>query len=271
MLLSGVVRHGIFFLCASLLVEASSLGHCAALSPAADEIIQKAVVRAAKARSGSAPDYTYRKVNITEEFDAKGKIKQRKERVFQVYFRAGATYLKLLEVDGHRPAEADLKFQAETQSSMRQVFGQPANNGDNRENFLTPELVSRFDFSLVGQSMLNGRATYEIAFRPKVPEPPTHHVLDRLLRELSGTLWVDVEEYEVARADLQLGSEVDLLGGLIGCLRKLVYTMTRVRVAEGVWLHSSSSGDFEGRKLLDSMRIRMKSESTNFRLMAANR
>ena len=270
MLLSGIVSRGIFLLCGSLLVQVASLGHCAEAS-SADEIIEKAVARAAKARNGSAPDYTYRKVNVTEEFDGKGKIKQRKERVFQVYFRAGATYLKLLEVDGHKPAEADLKFQAETQSSMRQVFGQPANNGDNRENFLTPELAGRFDFSLVGQSMLNGRATYEIAFRPKVPEPPAHHVLDRLLREISGTLWVDAEEYEVARADLQLGAEVDLLGGLIGCLRKLAYTMTRVRVADGVWLHSSSFGDFEGRKLLDSMRIRMKSESTNFRLLAANR
>jgi hypothetical protein len=82
-------------------------------------------------------------------------------------------------------------------------------------------------------------------------------------------MWIDVDEFEVARADLQLGSEVDFLGGVIGCLRKLAYTITRTRVAEGVWLHSASAGDFEGRKLLDSMRIKTRSESTNFRLMAS--
>jgi hypothetical protein len=52
-------------------------------------------------------------------------------------------------------------------------------------------------------------------------------------------------------------------------LRKLAYSMTRIRVADGVWLHSFSSGNFEGRKLLEPLRIKMKSECTNFRLMAA--
>lgn len=244
----------------------------ATTSPSADVIIQKAVERASNTRlSTSRPGYTYTKVNITEELDGKGKVKQRKERVFQVYFRAGETCVKLLEVNGHPPAQADMKFQAETQSNVHQFLGQPASGGDNRENFLTPELAARFDYTLVGQCLVNGRATYQITFLPKSPEPPIRKILDRLLNHISGTLWIDAEEYEIARADLQLGSEVDFLGGLIGCLHKLAYSMTRVRVADGIWLHSVSCGDFEGRKLLDPMRIKMKSESTNFRLMAANK
>jgi hypothetical protein len=48
-------------------------------------------------------------------------------------------------------------------------------------------------------------------------------------------------------------------------LKKLAYTMTRTRVADGVWLSTFSSGDFEGRKLVDSLRIKTSSRSTNFR------
>jgi hypothetical protein len=53
------------------------------------------------------------------------------------------------------------------------------------------------------------------------------------LDRVSSTLWIDAEEFEIARADVQLGSEADILGGVIGCLRKLAYSITRVRLAEG--------------------------------------
>jgi hypothetical protein len=112
---------------------------------------------------------------------------------------------------------------------------------------------------------MNGRTAYEISFQPKNPAPPSHHVLDRLLDRLSGTIWIDAEEFEIARADIQLRSEVNLLGGVVGSLKKLAYTMTRTRVADGLWFNTSSSGDFEGRKLIDSMRIKTKSESRNFK------
>jgi hypothetical protein len=91
-------------------------------------------------------------------------------------------------------------------------------------------------------------------------------MVDRLLNQLSGTIWIDAEDFELARADIKLSSEVTFWGGVIGRLHKLAYTVTRVRIAEGVWVNSVSNGNFEGRKLLDSFRVRTKSESTNFKL-----
>jgi len=89
--------------------------------------------------------------------------------------------------------------------------------------------------------------------------------VDTLLNRISGSVWVDAEEYEIARAEVYLGSEVNLLGGVIGSLKKLAFTMTRSRIAEGLWFDTFSSGDFEGRKLLDSTRIRTRSQASNFR------
>jgi len=236
----------------------------------ANAIVARAVERAGHARAGqSCPAYTYTKVNVTEELDAKGKIKERKERVFQVNFSAGTTSVKLVEINGRAPAQSDVKFQAETQSNVHQFFGQPTTAGESHDAFLTSDVAAHFDFALVNECLVSGRRTYQVSFQPRTPEPPVHGVLDRVLNRISGTLWIDAEEFEIARADIQLGSEVDFLGGVIGCLRKLAYSMTRVRIAEGVWLHSFSSGDFEGRKLFEAMRIKTKSECSNFRLMAA--
>src|SRR2546426_7540998 len=254
----------------ALLLALSGLGiqvlH-AATGLSADDVVQKAVQRAQRSKAESfQPAYTYTKVTVTEELDSTGKVKELKEKLYEVSFRGGSTHVKLLEVNGRAPAGADLKKQTENEDSARVITGKSkSEKKDNRENILTPELVARFDFTLVGQAPINGRAAYEITFQPKIPEPAVHHLVGRLLNRISGTVWIDAEEFEIARADLHLRSEVNLLGGVIGSLKKLAYTMTRTRVADGVWFNTYSSGDFEGRKLIESMRIKTKSESRNFR------
>jgi hypothetical protein len=192
-------------------------------------------------------------------------MKERKEKVYQVNFRNGATYAKLVEVNGHAPAAGDLKKQAENESNAQQMTGSKSNRAENRENFLTPDIVSRFDFVLMGQTNFNGRATYQVAFQPKNPAPPGHHMIDRLLDRISGTVLIDAGEFEIARAEIHLGSEVNLLGGVVGSLKKLVYTMTCTRLDDGLWFKTSSFGDFEGRKLIDAMRIKTSSQAINFR------
>jgi hypothetical protein len=233
----------------------------------ADDVIRRAVVRAQKteARTGQAA-YTYTKLTITEELDGAGRLKERKEKVYRVFFQNGSTHLKLLTVNGRAPGAADIRKQSENDSNTRQIIGsKQGKTVENRDNFLTPEMVARFKFKLIDREEINGRTAYQIAFEPKQPNLPARRMLDRLLDRMSGTLWIDTEEFEMAQAKIHLGSEIDFLGGVIGSLKKLAYTMTRTRVGEGVWFNTSSSGDFEGRKLLDSMHIKTKSQSSNFR------
>jgi hypothetical protein len=229
--------------------------------------MQRAVSRSQQVHTGSAsPGYTCTKVSVTEEMDSTGKIREHKEKVYQICSRAGSTSARLVEVNGHAPGPADVKKQSENEMSLRQLLGESkSGKAGDRDSFLTPDLVARFDFKLAGQDVVNQRPAYQIAFEPKDPEPPIHRMIDRLVNRLSGTLWIDADEFEVARAEIRLRSEVDLLGGLAGCLRTLAYSVTRMRVADGLWLNSASSGDFEGRKLLDSMRIKTKSQTTDFR------
>src|SRR5205814_1965986 len=130
-------------------------------------------------------------------------------------------------VNGHPPTDAELKIQSDNERNARRLLGQSkSGKGANHENFLTPELVEHFSFKLNGQISLNGRPTYEIAFAPKNPEAPIHHLADRLLNRISGIIFIDVQEYEIAKAEVRLSSEVNLLGGVIGCLRKMAYTIT---------------------------------------------
>lgn len=90
-------------------------------------------------------------------------------------------------------------------------------------------------------------------------------LLNKFLSHISGKVWVDAAEFEVTRAELRLNSQIDLLGGILGSLKKLTYTLHRTRLADGLWLSTISTGDFEGRKFLESVRIKTTTIASNFR------
>src|SRR5262245_48644510 len=89
------------------------------VSLSADELIRRAVHHCngtTKSKSG----FAYTKVSIVEELDSVGNVKERKEKVYEVSCKTGKTYAKLVEVNGHAPAGADLKEQNENDSNARQ-------------------------------------------------------------------------------------------------------------------------------------------------------
>jgi hypothetical protein len=138
-------------------------------------------------------------------------------------------------------------------------------DGDNRENFLNGDLLDKYAFTLVGEESFNGRPTYALTFQPKSNSLPVKQMIDRLLNQLSGKVWIDAAEFEIAKGELRLQNEVNLWGGLLGSLSRFSFTLKRSRIDDGVWFNKSSSGDFEGRKLLEPTRIKTYSESSEFR------
>src|SRR6185312_11226385 len=116
----------------------------------ASAIIQKAVERGQQDQEGSVPHFIYRKLTVTEELDPAGKVKEHREKLYEISYRDGLSHAKLLQVNGHAPSDADLKQQSDNEGSVRQLTGEKKRNGDNRENFLTADLAARFDFTVIG-------------------------------------------------------------------------------------------------------------------------
>ena len=235
----------------------------------AADVVQKAVARGEKNQQGTVPDFTYRKTTVTDELDTAGKLKEHREKLYEISYRDGLSHSTLLQVNGHAPSDNDLRQQSDNEMSMRKITGDAKQaKGDNRENFLTADLAARFDFTLVGTTNFHGRPAYQVTFQPKSPQLPVHRMVDRLLNQISGTIWIDTQEFEVARAEVALRSEVNLLGGIAGSLKTLTYSLERTRVADDVWFSTLSNGDFQGRKLLVQAHIKTKSQSVHFHRLA---
>jgi hypothetical protein len=243
----------------------------AATSLTADEVIRHAVERAESPNSRSArPDYEYQKHTVTEELDKKGHLKEHKEKLYSVLVEAGLSSAKLVQVNGQSLSPVELKKQEEHDAEERAKIAdtKPGKKGENRENFLTGELVDRFKFTLLEQKLINNRLTYVLSFEPKSADLPIKKLTDRLVNHIAGTVWIDAQEFEIAKADIHLQCEISLWGGIIGTLKRCDFTMLRTRLPDGVWFNSFSHGLFEGRKLLEPMLIKTMSESSGFKRIA---
>ena len=229
----------------------------------AEEIMQKTVSKA-DAANNPRENYVYNKIAITEELDAKGKVTERKEKLIRI--KSGKGLVVQIMINGKpMPPEELKREQAQVQAEdQRMNDSRVARRNDNWERLLTTDLISRYAFTLAGEQRLNDRPAYMLTFRPKSGKLPVRETSDRFINNLCGTIWVDVEDFEIAKADLRLQSEVTLWGGLLGALRKFDYKVERLRLDDGVWFNWRSRGDFAGRKFLDNMSVRTRVECNGF-------
>ncbi|MDB6018615.1 MAG: hypothetical protein JWR19_3104 [Pedosphaera sp.] len=237
----------------------------------AEEVMQRAVERAESSDSHIArPNYLYHKHTITEELDTKGRLKEHKEKLYQVMVESGLSYIRLIQINGQSLSVGELKKEDAREAAERAKLAdaKPDSKGDNRENFLTRELVAKYKLTLLEQKMIGGRATYVVAFEPKSGELPVKRLTDRFANRMAGTVWIDVEDFELAKAEIHLQGEVALWGGIVGTLKRCNYTLMRTRLPDGTWFNSFSHGVFEGRKLLEPMLVKTMSESSNFQKVA---
>lgn len=118
------------------------------------------------------------------------------------------------------------------------------------KDYSIPNLVKRFQFTLVGREMLNGRPSLVVDFKPLNDHLPINQFTDKFINEAAGRVWIDEQDYAVAQAQLHLTQPVSVLDGIVGEVRKFNYQFTRVRTPEGYWFARSMDWHLEGREVV---------------------
>jgi hypothetical protein len=63
-------------------------------------------------------------------------------------------------------------------------------------------------------------------------------------------VWVDEADYAIAKADVHLMQQVNLLGGILGAVWKFTYAFDRARTPEGFWFARHVDWHLEGREVV---------------------
>jgi len=223
--------------------------------------------------SGVTRGYSYRKSSCTEVFADDGSVETRKEKSYLV--QGGKAYLQQMKYNGQSVSTEELKKEERKSAQARQEVTESKNaqRDESWEKYLTGDLTGRYNFTLVGTETVNGRPAYVLTFQPKGEDLPVRKMVDRVLNRMGGKVWVDQQEFEIAKAQLRLQSQATL-GGLlkvVGALKRFDYKVERIRVAENAWFNHTTEGDYESRKLWDSSHIRTTTKATDFQRNVSSR
>ena len=200
--------------------------------PEPEGVLRKVLTHARSSAATQAQNYLYTKQTVTQDIDAAGHITSRKVHVCT--------------------------------SRSRPIGPADATKWSNSHGVnLDEELLTRYSLTVAGRVVLQGRSTLEITFSPKDPPAPVHRPLDRLLNRGTGTIWVDEEDYELARADLRLTEPVNLI--ILGTIDNLSFHFERTRSPDGNWLTTRTETTFRGRRFLNPVQFRHVTDYTGYK------
>lgn len=235
---------------------ASAQTHAASLAdarplPTVDFLLQQVVARAVSQEDKNDNlfdlNYQYTRVRTWEYRNSHGELKSREEKnsVENKPLRLAAKAARLAVAIKPAPPVPVVKDEpvSETHSNIR---GKALKVKD----YSIPNLIKRFQFTLVGREMLNGRPTLVADFKPASDDLPVNSFADKFINKAAGRVWVDEEDYAIAQARLYLTQQVNVLGGLVGAVWKFTYDFTRLRTPEGYWFARSMDWHLEGREVV---------------------
>ena len=251
-----------------ILLETASYGQHRSQSDSATNILARIIDRAEQiAADTNSPKYEYEKRSRVEELNSRGEMIQSTEKAYRVVVIQGWPYSRLLKVQGQRLSDAEIRREDQKEQEFRnKVAGREIGKRRNKKELLvTPELLERYDFTVVRGEPYRGRNATVLEFKPK-SNNPEENFQDKMYNRIAGKIWVDDEEAEISKLDAHLTEEVSLGWlGMLGSLKNCDLVMERQRMPDGVWVNAKHTLYIVARKLLSTSRYRASEESNNFR------
>jgi hypothetical protein len=206
--------------------------------PRPEDVVHKVVERAKAWKEkdeNEEKQLSYSERMVTVKLQADGAPKDREEKVYQVTPVKGEPTPTLVLKNGKPPSASDLKeeearLRKEREASQKRKDSDPDNTIE-----LNEDLVGRYDFEMVGEEVVEGRPAFVLTFKPKSKNLPVRRKLDYALNRIDGKVWVDQEDYEIAKADMRLTESAQLWWGLLASLREFTLSFEQTKLPEGCW------------------------------------
>jgi hypothetical protein len=183
-------------------------------------------------------DYTYKVRDEVRELKANGGVKSDHSTLDDVMYIGGKRYFRPLEKDGkplpakeEKSEEAKLERAASEAGRLtepeheKRIEDAERDRLKRREQFR--DIPEAYDFKLLGETPIEGRATWEIEATPR---QEYHGKFGGLFRNIEGKLWIDKQDYEWTKVEAEV-LDTFSLGWFLARINKgthISYEMTRV-------------------------------------------
>lgn len=214
-------------------------------------------------------NYTFHEVTLTDELDPKGAVKSTDSEERDVFYVNGYRVTRLLKKNGRELNEKESKSeQGRINKAVEEHMKEPPGHSFNRrgENTGVSEILPLMKISNPRRVSLNGRSTLAYDFIGN-PHAKAHGMAENAARKITGTVWVDEADRQVARLEARFDDTFRIGGGLLASIQRgtsLIFEQSRI--SPELWMPSVSEIHLAARELLlKGVRQNIHIKDTDFR------
>jgi hypothetical protein len=237
---------GILTLCVGCLVS-SATGQVA-IPDAATTLRQ--VEANQKQLDKARENYTFLATQTTRELDSHGNTKKVESEEHEVFFVNGQQIEKLVRKDGKELSPDQANKEQERVNKEVLKISKPGYSNPNKDDITVARLLQIVAFSRPRRVALNGRDTIAFDFTGD-EHAKTKGRGEDALKKVSGTIWVDEADREVARMSATLDENYRVGFGLLASVAKgsnVVFDQALIH--NEAWLPTSIDLHLQARALL---------------------
>ena len=233
--------------------------------PPVEMVLQRVAEKSAKADENEQAfqeRYFFTRTRVTEYRNSKGEVKKREEKKRENNPLQKTRAARPQSSGAKPPPTVGMKTNEAVSETHSNVRGKAFEKSDFVPN---GDLLGRFEFTVAGREVLNGRPALIVDFQPAEKKLPERNLKDRFINKAAGRVWVDEADYALVKADLHLTERVNVVGGLVGAVWKFSFGFIRERMPDGLWFTRNSNWHLEGRELFVHRTVDYHEEKTDVR------
>jgi hypothetical protein len=241
--------------------------------PTAGELMKKFVARSQEEDKANLDHkFGFLERRVFEELDKNGRVKAHRDQTFRLLMVGKFRVMRQIAKDG-KPLTADevneqrQREQKALEAAEKKAAGNAGKKDTKKDDDdlkLDDQFLSHFRFTVIGREELNGRPAWVITVLPQPSQASIRSNAEKIFTHMQGKVWVDAEDYSLAKCDMHL-TEPTSFYGVLGSLRQLDLLLQRQRVESGVWLNQKLDYTLDGRKLMTSIHQHQQSEYSDYK------
>jgi len=188
-------------------------------------------------------DYLVHRRDEERAFDSQGHPKSTEVREYEVYYVGPWEIDRLLSKDGKRLNEGERKKQDDEvrkeEAKARERIAKRESGEDPGKDVITmAKFLAADRFYNLRRDTYQGREVYTIDFGPR-PDFRPHSLVDKVLKALGGTLWIDEQARQAVRLEAHFLEGLKIGGGVLASVEKGGNAVLEQRfVNDEVWMPS---------------------------------
>jgi hypothetical protein len=198
-------------------------------------------------------NYTFHEITLTDELDSKGAVRAMDSEERDVFFVNGFRVARLTKKNGKELSEGDRRSEEDrVKKRIETVSKAPPGHSYNRrgENAGMSQILPLMKISNPRRTALNGRSTLAFDFVGD-PHAKARGLAENAARKITGTVWIDETDHEVARLEARFDDNFNIGGGFLASIRKgtsLIFEQSRLD--RELWMPTVSEIHLTARELL---------------------